>query len=128
MALASRNINKGRAVADSLAVSRVYGSYGDLLADPEIDAVYVPLPNRLHFEWSARALEAGKNVLCEKPLCMTADEVRKLCAVRDKSQRHIEEGFAYRNHPQWVKVDELLSAGAIGKVRSVHATMAKQFL
>jgi predicted dehydrogenase len=128
VALASRDMNKGRATADSLAISRVYGSYGDLLADPEIDAVYIPLPNRLHFEWSVNALEAGKNVLCEKPLCMSADEVRKLCTVRDKSRRHIEEGFVYRNHPQWAKVDELLSAGAIGEVRSVHATLAKRFL
>src|SRR6476660_4759036 len=127
-ALASRDINKGRAIADALGVSRVYGSYEDLLADSEIDAVYVPLPKRLHFEWSARALTAGKHVLCEKPLCMSADEVRKLCVVRDQFQRHIEEGFAYRNHPQWAKVDELISAGAIGRVRSVHATLAKQFL
>jgi predicted dehydrogenase len=128
LALASRDMNKGRAVAESLAVSRIYGSYDDLLADSEIDAVYVPLPNRLHFEWSVRSLEAGKNVLCEKPLCMSADEIRRLCVVRDKSRLHIEEGFAYRNHPQWTKVAELLNAGAIGKVRSVHATMAKQFL
>jgi predicted dehydrogenase len=126
--LASRDIDKGRTVAAALGVPRVYERYDDLLADEEIDAVYVPLPNRLHYEWSARALEAGKHVLCEKPLCMSADEVRRLCAVRDKCQRHIEEGFAYRNHPQWAKVDELLSTGAIGRVRSVHATLAKQFL
>ena len=128
LALASRDVEKGRTVADTLGVARVYRGYDELLADPDVDAVYVPLPNRLHFEWSAAALQAGKNVLCEKPLCMSAADVRKLCSIRDQSQRHIEEGFAYRNHPQWAKIDELLSAGAIGKVRSVHATMAKQFL
>jgi predicted dehydrogenase len=109
-ALASRDINKGRAIADALGVSRVYGSYEDLLADSEIDAVYVPLPNRLHFEWSARPLEAGKHVLCEKPLCVSADEVRKLCVVRDKFQldilRTIEAIFESARTGRWQALDD----------------------
>lgn len=128
LALASRDGSKGYAVARLLGVPRVYTSYEELLGDPDIDAVYIPLPNQLHFEWSLRALEAGKHVLCEKPLCLTAGEVAQLCAVRDRTGMHIEEAFAYRNHAQWEKLDELLAAGTIGEVRAVHAVLAKQFL
>ncbi len=127
LALASRDAEKGRAAAQALAVPRVYSSYDALLADADIDAVYIPLPNQLHFEWSVRALEAGKHVLCEKPLCLNSDHVAQLCAVRDRTGRHIEEGFAFRNHPQWAKLDELLTGNTIGPVRAVHATLAKQF-
>jgi predicted dehydrogenase len=128
LALASRDASKGHAAAQALGVPRVHASYDALLADPEIEAVYVPLPNRLHVEWSVRAMEAGKHVLCEKPLALRADDVTVLCAARDRTGRHIEEAFGYRNHPQWAKVAELLAAGAIGAVRSVHGTLAKQFL
>lgn len=128
LALASRDENKGRAAAQALGIPKVHASYDALLADPEIDAVYVPLPNQLHFEWSVRALEAGKHVLCEKPLCLTAEQVRQLCEVRDRTGRHIEEGFGFRNHPQWAKFDALVAADAIGPVRAAHATLAKQFL
>jgi predicted dehydrogenase len=127
LALASRDIGKARAVARALKVPRAYGSYGELLADADIDAVYIPLPNALHFEWSVRALEAGKHVLCEKPLCLTSDQVRTLCAVRERSGKHVEEAFAYRNHPQWAKLGELLAGDAIGPVRAVHGLLAKQF-
>ena len=82
LALASRDGEKGRAAAQTFGIARVYTGYADLLADPDIDAVYVPLPSQLHFEWSVRALEAGKHVLCEKPLCLTAEQVLQLCAVR----------------------------------------------
>jgi predicted dehydrogenase len=109
-------------------VPRAYGSYEALLADPDIDAIYLPLPNRLHFEWSVRALEAGKHVLCEKPLCLSARDVAALCAARDRTGRVIEEAFAFRNHPQWAKLAELIAGGSIGPVRAVHATLAKQFL
>ncbi|WP_157900323.1 Gfo/Idh/MocA family protein [Rhodoferax koreense] len=128
MALASRDLAKGQAAAQALGIPKVYASYDALLDDPEIDAVYVPLPNQLHFEWSVRALEAGKHVLCEKPLCLTADQVQQLCEVRDRTGKHIEEGFGFRNHPQWARFDELLAADAIGPVRAAHATLAKQFL
>jgi predicted dehydrogenase len=109
-------------------VPRYYGSYEELLRDAEIEAVYVPLPNHLHLEWSVRALEADKHVLCEKPLCLTAADVVTLQTARDRSGRHIEEAFAYRNHPQWTRIRELLASGTIGKVRAVQCTLAKQFL
>ncbi len=127
LALASRDIDRGRAVAAALEVPRVYGSYDELLADADIDIVYVPLPNQLHFEWSVRALEAGKHVLCEKPLCLTSDQVKQLCAVRERSGKHIEEAFAFRNHPQWAKLHEILASDMIGPVRAAHGFLAKQF-
>ena len=128
VAIASRDANRARAVAQEFGVPRHFGSYEALLADPGIDAVYVPLPNRLHVEWSERALEAGKHVLCEKPLCMTAKEVATLIRARERTGRHIEEAFSYRNHPQWARIGELLASGAIGTPRAVQCTMAKQFL
>jgi predicted dehydrogenase len=128
LALASRDIDKARAVAQALRIPRAYGSYAELLADPDIQAVYVPLPNQLHFEWSRRALEAGTHVLCEKPLCLTAKEAAELCAIRDRTGRHIEEAFGYRNHPQWEKLAALVAGEAIGPIRAVHAILAKQFL
>jgi predicted dehydrogenase len=127
-ALASRDGSKARAIAAKFEAPRAYGGYESLLADPEIDAVYIPLPNQLHFEWSIRALEAGKHVLCEKPLCLTSSEVERLCVARDRAGRHIEEGFGYRNHAQWAKVLELIAGDTIGPVRAAHAVLAKQFL
>ncbi len=128
LALASRDAAKSAAAAQAANVPRVYGSYDALLADADIDAVYIPLPNQLHFEWAVRALEAGKHVLCEKPLCITTAQVCELCQVRDRTGRHIEEGFAFRNHPQWVEFDALMAADTIGPVRAAHVTLAKQFL
>src|ERR1043166_1284760 len=127
LALASRELEKAQAAAEPLQIPRVYEGYDKLLADPDIDAVYIPLPNAMHFEWSVRALEAGKHVLCEKPLCLTVDHASKLCAARDRAGRHIEEGFAYRNHPQWAKVEEIFAANTIGPIRAVHGVLAKQF-
>src|SRR4051794_6586666 len=100
LAIASRRREQAERVARALGVPRVHGSYDELLADPDVDAVYVPLPNDLHVTWAARAMEAGKDVLCEKPLCLRADDVTALCAVRDRTGRHIEEAFGFRNHPQ----------------------------
>jgi predicted dehydrogenase len=128
VAVASRGADKAKAVARESGVPRHYGSYEAMLDDPEIEAVYVPLPNHLHLEWSVRALEAGKHVLCEKPLCLTAAEIVELQAARDRSGRHIEEAFSYRNHPQWTRIRELLDSGAIGTLRAVQCTLAKQFL
>lgn len=127
-ALGSRDEAKARAVAAKFQARRAYGAYEEVLADPEVDAVYVPLPNKLHFEWSVRALEAGKHVLCEKPLCLTSHQVEQLCATRDRTGKHIEEAFGYRNHAQWAKFIELIAADAIGPVRGAHAVLAKQFL
>lgn len=127
-ALASRDETKARAVGAQLGITRTYVGYEQLLADPDVDAVYIPLPNQLHFEWSMRALESGKHVLCEKPLCLTSGEVERLCTFRDRAGRHIEEAFGYRNHAQWAKVLEVVASGAIGPVRAAHAVLAKQFL
>jgi hypothetical protein len=128
LAIASRRREQAERVARELGVPRVHGSYDELLADPDVDAVYVPLPNDLHVKWAARAMEAGKDVLCEKPLCLRADDVTALCAVRDRTGRHIEEAFGFRNHPQWSEIAALLQAGTISEVRSLQATLAKQFL
>jgi predicted dehydrogenase len=128
LAVASRDAGKAQQVAQALSVPRAYGSYEALLADPDIDAIYLPLPNQMHFDWSMRALEAGKHVLCEKPLCLRAADVEALCRVRERSGRVIEEGFAFRNHPQWATLAGVIADGEIGTVRSVHAMLAKQFL
>ena len=128
VALASRSLEKATELCRELGIPRAYGSYQSLLADPDIDAVYVPLPNHLHCEWAIAAMEAGKDVLCEKPLCLTVAEIARLLEVRDRTGRHIEEAFVYRNHPQWAAVDDLLRAGTIGDVRGVHLTMALQLL
>jgi predicted dehydrogenase len=128
LAIASRGRGRAEDVAREHGVPRAYGSYEELLTDPDVEAVYVPLPNDLHVEWATRAMEAGKHVLCEKPLCLRAEEVTTLCAVRDRTGRHIEEAFGFRNHPQWFAIAELLEAGTIGEARSVQATLAKQFL
>ena len=128
VALASRDAEKAKALARQFGVARHYGSYDELLHDEDVEALYVPVPNHLHLEWSIRALEAGKHVLCEKPLCLTAADVVTLQAARDRSGRYIEEAFSYRNHPQWARIAELLTSGAIGAVRAVQCTLAKQFL
>ena len=127
-AIASRDLGRAREHARALSLERAYGTYEELLADPDVDAVYIPLPNHLHLQWSMRALEAGKHVLCEKPLCLTAQEVRTLIAARDRSGKIIEEGLVFRNHPQWAKAEEVLRSGAMGRPLAVQGTIAKQFL
>jgi predicted dehydrogenase len=126
--IASRSADRARAAAEEFGIPQHFGSYEALLADPHIDAVYVPLPNHLHVEWAVRALEAGKHVLCEKPLCLSARDVVTLQAARARTGLHIEEAFSYRNHPQWAKIAEVLASGAIGAPRAVQCTLAKQFL
>jgi len=128
VAIASRSADTARAIAEEHGIPRHFASYEALLADPDVEAIYVPLPNHLHVEWSVRALDAGKHVLCEKPLCLTARDVATLIAARDRTGRHVEEAFSYRNHPQWGKIGELLARGAIGVPRAVQCTLAKQFL
>lgn len=128
VALASRDMERAREAANVLGIGRAYGTYQALLEDAEIDAVYIPLPNQLHVEWSVRALEAGKHVLCEKPLALTAGEVASLIEARDRTGRHIEEALVFRNHPQWSRIEEVLRSGTIGRPLSVQGTIAKQFL
>jgi len=121
-AVASRDPEKGRAFAKALDVPVVHASYDELLADPTIDAVYNPLPNNLHAEWSIRAAQAGKHVLCEKPLCMTS---REAIAIFDAAESHgvyIVEGYPYRCQPQTIKVAQLLKERAIGNLQFVQAS------
>ncbi|WP_461173337.1 Gfo/Idh/MocA family oxidoreductase [Arthrobacter sp. Z1-9] len=127
-ALASRSAEKAAVVCAELGIPTAYGSYEQLLADPDIDAVYLPLPNHLHCEWAVKAMEAGKHVLCEKPLSLSLAEIKRLTEVRNRTGLHIEEAFVFRNHPQWQRTAEILEAGTIGDVRGMQVTMAMQFL
>src|SRR5947209_6250697 len=118
-AIASRSPEKARAAAGELGIPKAYGSYEELLADPEIDAIYNPLPNHLHVPWSIRAAEAGKHVLCEKPISMTVNECRTLIDARDRTGVKIGEAFMVRTHPQWLRARELVRSGEIGDLRAV---------
>lgn len=118
-AIASRDHKKAEDAAKQLGIPKAYGSYEELLADPDIEAIYNPLPNHLHVSWSIKAAEAGKHVLCEKPISMTVEEAMPLLKARDRTGMKIEEAFMVRTHPQWVGVMDLIAAGRIGAVRSV---------
>ena len=120
-AVAARDNARARAFADELQVPHVHASYDALLADPDIDAVYVPLPNNLHAEWSIRAANAGKHVLCEKPLAATAQEARSIFEAARRNKVYVVEGYPYRAQPQTIKLRELLAAGTIGRLQFVHA-------
>ena len=121
-AIASRCIESAQAAAAALGLAKGYGSYEALLDDPDVDAVYIPLPNDLHVPWSIGALRAGKHVLCEKPIALSAAQAEELAA---ESARHPElkvmEAFMYRFHPQWVRAKELVDDGAIGELRSIQS-------
>lgn len=116
--IASRDLSKAKAAAEQLGIPKAYGSYEDMLADPEIDAVYNPLPNHLHVPFSTRAAAAGKHVLCEKPLAMDAAEARALIAARDRAGVVMGEAFMVQTHPQWVRTMQLVREGGIGQLRS----------
>jgi len=118
-AIASRDLRKAQKAARALGIPKSYGSYDELLADPEIDAVYNPLPNHLHVPWSIRAAEAGKHVLCEKPVGLNVDEAKKLREARDRTGVKIGEAFMVRAHPQWLKALDLVRGGRIGDLRSI---------
>jgi predicted dehydrogenase len=120
MAIASRDRGKAEETARALGIAKAYGSYEDLLADPQIEAIYNPLPNQLHVPWSIRAAEAGKHVLCEKPLSITVAEARTLLAVQRRTGVTIGEAFMVRTHPQWLRTRELIASGRIGELRSVQ--------
>jgi predicted dehydrogenase len=119
VAIASRDIVKARAAAASLGIPKAYGSYQELIDDPDIEAIYNPLPNHLHVPWSIRAAEQGKHVLCEKPIALTAREARELLVVRDRTGVQIGEAFMVRTHPQWLKVKEIVDSGRIGDLRLI---------
>ena len=127
-AIASRDSARARAAADRLGVAQAYGSYEELLADPEIEAVYNPLPNELHVLWTRKALEAGKHVLCEKPIGLDADEARSLIDARDRSGKLVAEAFMVRYHPQWRRARELVAAGAIGATTAIQTFFSYRLL
>lgn len=118
-AIASRDRGKAQEAARKLGIPKAYGSYEELLADPEIEAIYNPLPNHLHVPWSIRAAEAGKHVLCEKPIGMTAMEARQLMAAGTRTAVKMGEAFMVRTHPQWLRTRELVRSGRIGQLRSI---------
>jgi len=120
IAIASRDMGKARRAAEELGLPRAYGCYEDLLADPEIEAVYNPLPNHLHVPWTVKAAEAGKHVLTEKPLALSAQEAKILIEARSRCGVKIEEAFMIRTHPQWLRVRELINAGRIGELRAIQ--------
>jgi len=124
VAVASRELARADAYAREWQIGRAYGSYEELLADPEIDAVYVPLPNHLHAEWTIKAARAGKHVLCEKPLALSLDEVDAMSAACREAGVVLAEAFMYRHHPQTLKVKELLDAGAIGRLRFLRGSFS----
>jgi predicted dehydrogenase len=117
-AIASRSIDKAKTVAAKFSIPKMYGSYEELFSDPEIEAIYNPLPNHLHVEWSIRAASRGKHVLCEKPLSRSVAEARRLLRARDEYRVKIGEAFMVRTHPQWLRTEELVQSGRIGKLRS----------
>jgi predicted dehydrogenase len=122
VAIASRNLEKAQKAARQLGIPKAYGSYEELLADPEIEAVYIPLPNHLHVPWSIKALEAGKHILCEKPLGLDVEDARQLLeASRRYPWLKVMEAFMYRHHPQWKLAQQLIKNGEIGELHSIHA-------
>jgi predicted dehydrogenase len=121
VAIGSRDEARARALADRYGIARVHGSYDALLADPDVDAVYVPLPNHLHAEWTIAAARAGKHVLCEKPLAMTVAVAEQMVDACRAEGVVLMEAFMYRLHPSWVAVRELVAAGRIGRLTAVNS-------
>jgi predicted dehydrogenase len=120
-AIASRDLARAQAAATELDIEKAYGSYEELLADPHIDAIYNPLPNHLHVPWSIKALHAGKHVLCEKPIALTAVEAQELVdTARKYPHLKVMEAFMYRHHPQWQHARKLVAEGQIGELRTIH--------
>ncbi len=124
VAVASRNMDKAQAYAKEKGIPKAYGSYDDLLADPEIDVIYNPLPNTLHCEWTVNAAEAGKHVLCEKPITPTMAELDQVEAAATANKVTVFEAFMYLHHPQTLKVKELIQAGKLGKLQMINSWFA----
>jgi predicted dehydrogenase len=119
VAIASRDGQKAEVVARKLRIPKAYWSYEELLADPDVEAIYNPLPNHLHVPWSIKAAEAGKHVLCEKPIGLNVAEAKALLAARDRTGVKIGEAFMVRTHPQWQRTRELVRSGRIGDLRAI---------
>jgi predicted dehydrogenase len=123
-AIASRDLAKAKSAATELGITSACGSYEELIADPNVDAIYNPLPNQLHVPWTIKAAEAGKHVLCEKPLSLTVAEAKTLLPVRDRTGVKIGEAFMIRSFTQWLRLRKLLDEGRIGELRSVIAAFS----
>jgi predicted dehydrogenase len=121
VAIGSRDAVRARLAADQAGIPRAYGSYEALLADPEVDAVYIPLPNHLHADWTIAAARAGKHVLCEKPLAMTSADAERMTEACEAEGVRLMEAFMYRHHPSWVAARELVEAGRIGRLTAVQS-------
>ncbi len=121
VAISSRTRDRARASADELAIPNAYGSYEELLADDDVDALYIPLPNDLHAEWTIRAAAAGKHVLCEKPLALTATQAEEMAHACDIAGVKLAEAFMYRHHPTWVEAGRLIDDGTIGELQAVQS-------
>ncbi len=119
-AIASRNIERAKQTAAELNIPVAYGSYEELLQDKSLDIIYIPLPNHLHKEWSIRAMEAGKHVLCEKPISLTANEAMEMAEVSKRTGKLVVEAFMYRYHPRYQQIKEIIASGEIGIVRGIH--------
>ncbi|AZO20650.1 Gfo/Idh/MocA family oxidoreductase [Mesorhizobium sp. M1E.F.Ca.ET.045.02.1.1] len=123
-AIASRDLSKARALADRFGARHAFGSYEELLASKDVDGVYIPLPTSQHVEWAARAIEAGKHVLVEKPLALDAKDIPPLIKLRDEKKVLVCEAFMVVYHPQWIKVRDLIADGAIGRLRHVQGAFS----
>ena len=121
LGVASRDAGRAADIAARFHIARSYGNYQALLDDPDIEAVYIPLPNHLHVEWTVKALAAGKHVLCEKPIALNAAEAQAIVAARDRSGRRVIEAFMVRFHPQWQRIRALVHSGRIGAVRTIQS-------
>jgi xylose dehydrogenase (NAD/NADP) len=121
-ALASRDLERAKTYANEWNIPRVFGSYEAMLADPDVDVIYNPLPNSMHMEWTIKAAQAGKHVLCEKPLAVTIEEVDAITAAAQKAGVVVMEAFMYRHHPQTLKVKELVESGVIGKLQLIRGS------
>lgn len=119
VAVASRDIDRARADFEPLGVTNFYSSYEELLTDIDVEAVYIPLPNHMHVRWSIECANAGRHVLCEKPLALTADDVLPLIEARDRNKVKIGEAFMSKTHPQWLRVREIIQSGEIGELRAM---------
>ncbi|MEX2460086.1 MAG: Gfo/Idh/MocA family oxidoreductase [Paenibacillaceae bacterium] len=120
MAIASRDLVKAQNAAKKFNIPTAYGSYEELLLDNQIDAVYIPLPNHLHKEWTIRAAEAGKHVLCEKPIALNAGEAQKMVDACAKANVKLAEAFMYRHNPRLDRIKEIIASGEIGQIRALH--------
>src|SRR5262249_47409014 len=124
-AIASRSLEPAQAAAHEFGIPKAYGSYDELLADGEVDAIYNPTPNHMHIEWSIKALEAGKHVLCEKPIGLSSQEAQRLLDVaRQHPSAKVMEGFMYRHHPQWKRAKKLVADGHIGELRTIQSAFS----